>query len=283
MPCKLTFKGEKKYVVKVEKLIKPTTDITVSSTSPVVAASTTIDVSSPRSSQDVVTTVSSTSTAVIAPHTSDAGSHSNKDVVAIDGDSVVVSDSNKRKVVDEDHVNEGGEINDGVWIQVHGSLLKNSDKLMLLLDNELDDRVINAAQKMLIVQFPLLKGLRSILIQYRLGCWRNNYLQMVHCQSSHWILVSSIGCQHGEVKVYDSLYDRVDDATKRKIEKIFASKVKFVVPIVQKQQGYKDCGLFSIAFATHLAFGKTRFKFQQDCMRQHLIECIEKQHICVFP
>ena len=101
MPCKLTFKGEKKYVVKVEKLIKPATDITVSSTSPVVAAPTTINVSSPGSSQDVVTTVSSTSTAVIAPHTSDAGSYSSKDVIAIDGDSVVASDSKKRKVVDE--------------------------------------------------------------------------------------------------------------------------------------------------------------------------------------
>ena len=64
---------------------------------------------------------------------------------------------------------------------------------MLLLGNELDDRVINVAQKMLIVQFPLLKGLRSTLIQYHLGCWTNNYLQIVHCRSSHWILVSSIG------------------------------------------------------------------------------------------
>ena len=54
-------------MVKVEKLIKPITDITVSSTSPVVAAPATIDVRSPGSNQDVVTTVSSTSTAVIAP------------------------------------------------------------------------------------------------------------------------------------------------------------------------------------------------------------------------
>ena len=108
-------------------------------------------------------------------------------------------------------------------------------------------------------------------------------MQMVHSRSSHRILVSSIGCQRGEVKVYDSLYDRVDDATKRKIEKTFASKVKFVVPIVQKQLGFKDCGLFAIAFATHLAFGRTRFVFQQDSMRQHLVDCIEKQNICVFP
>ena len=116
----------------------------------------------------------STSTAVIAPPTSEAGIHSSKDVVAIDDDSVVASDSMKRKLVDEDHLNKGGEINDGVWIRVHGSLLKNSDKLMLLLGNELDDRVINASQKMLIVQFPLLKGLQSTLIQYHLGCWTYN-------------------------------------------------------------------------------------------------------------
>jgi len=36
--CKLTFKGEKKYKVKVEKLIKPTTDITILSTPPEVVA-----------------------------------------------------------------------------------------------------------------------------------------------------------------------------------------------------------------------------------------------------
>ena len=85
------------------------------------------------------------------------------------------------------------------------------------------------------------------------------------------------------MKVYDSLYDRVDDATKNKIEKTFGSKVKFIVPTVQKQQEYKDCGLFSITYATHLAFAKTRFVFKQDVMRQHLAQCIEKQHISVFP
>ena len=84
------------------------------------------------------------------------------------------------------------------------------------------------------------------------------------------------------MKEYDSLYNRVDDATKRKIEKALASKLRFIVPVVQKQQGYKDRGLFSIAFASHLTFKKTQFKFKQDCRHQHLIACIEKQHISVF-
>ena len=54
------------------------------------------------------------------------------------------------------------------------------------------------------------------------------------------------------------------------------------MPRVQKQQGYKDCGLFSIAFATHLAFGKTDFKIQQGYMRQHLIECFENSTLVCF-
>ena len=276
VPCKLTFKGESKYVRKVEKLIKPATGIAMSSTSREIAAPTS-DASSPDtgSSQDVVQIVASSSTAVVAPSTSNTV----HDSIAVDDDSVVPPVSKKQRVV-----NEADELNDdSVWITVHGATLKSSDKLMLLKGNEINDRVINAVQKMLIAQFPLLKGLRSTLIQYHLGCWTDNYLQIVHSRNSHWILVSSIGCQRGEVKVYDSLYDRVDDATKKKIEKTFGSKVKFVVRIVQKQQGYKDCGLFSLAFATHLAFGKTRFEFKQDCMHQHLVECIEKQHISVFP
>jgi len=83
--------------------------------------------------------------------------------------------------------------------------------------------------------------------------------------------------------VHDSLCDSVDDATKQRIKKTFVTKVKFVMPRVQKQQGYKDCGLFSMAFVTHLAFRKTDFKIQQGCMCQHLIDCFEKQHINVFP
>jgi len=76
--------------------------------------------------------------------------------------------------------------------------------------------------------------------------------------------------------VYDSLYDRVDAAAKRKIEKTFVSKVKLVVPIVQKQQGYKDFGLFFCSICHTFGFWR---EFQRDSM---LIGCIAKQHICVF-
>jgi len=42
-------------------------------------------------------------------------------------------------------------------------MLKTSDKLMLVMGNELNDRVINDTQKMLVAQFASLKGLQSML------------------------------------------------------------------------------------------------------------------------
>jgi len=115
--------------------------------------------------------------------------------VVVSSDYSVVMSHNKRKVDDEGDVSETDEMSDSSWITVHGTQLKNSDKFILLMGNELNDRIINAAQKMLMAQFPLLKGLRSTLVQYHLGYWPDNYLQIVHCQSSYWITVCSIGCQ----------------------------------------------------------------------------------------
>ena len=54
---------------------------------------------------------------------------------------------------------------------------------------------------------------------------------------------------------------------------------------VQRQSGGNDCGLFSIAYATAICFGKKpgNFNFDQDLLRPHLIECFKKQKISMFP
>ena len=53
----------------------------------------------------------------------------------------------------------------------------------------------------------------------------------------------------------------------------------------QKQKGSKDCGLFSIAIATALAFGAhpSKLKFDQLKMRQHLVNCFNKECMIPFP
>ena len=54
---------------------------------------------------------------------------------------------------------------------------------------------------------------------------------------------------------------------------------------VQYQKGSQDCGLFAIAFACGICFGKdpSSVKFVQSTMRQHLIEALEQGNILPFP
>ena len=93
--------------------------------------------------------------------------------------------------------------------------------------------------------------------------------------------MGSIGCQPGEVDIYDSLYQDIGDATRRRIKKVFGSSITFNLPDVQ---GFLDCELFAIAFATNLAFGKaSKFEFQQGSLRSHLKACFEEKCIHSFP
>ena len=53
---------------------------------------------------------------------------------------------------------------------------------------------------------------------------------------------------------------------------------------VQHQRGSSDCGLYAIALATALCEGKDPCTqlFYQDCMRSHLIECLEMDKMTLF-
>ena len=102
-----------------------------------------------------------------------------------------------------------------MWIKIDRVVLRVSDKAVLLRC-KLDDNIIAAAQKLLLSKFSSLNGLRSTLTQDHIGVWVNNYVQIFHCHSNHWITVSTIGCHPGEIKVYDSFYDDVDVTTKNR-------------------------------------------------------------------
>ena len=54
---------------------------------------------------------------------------------------------------------------------------------------------------------------------------------------------------------------------------------------VQVQAGVKDCGAFAVAFITSLAHGEDPCDvlFQQENLRQHLIDCFEKLIMMPFP
>ena len=150
---------------------------------------------------------------------------------------------------------------------------------------ELTDMHINAALKLLLYQFPSFQGLHNTLGQQHIGFWVNIYIQIWHSRQCHWITVSSVGCKTGEINVYDSLYSDLDEVTKCKEQRVFGSStgITFNFPNVQRQVELTDCGLFTVAFATSLAFGQDVFEFQQDKLRSHLKVCFEEKYIRMFP
>ena len=118
-----------------------------------------------------------------------------------------------------------------------------------------------------------------------LGQWIENFVQICHCRSNHWITLSTKECQVGEIKVYDSLYDEVDMVTTTMIKRLFnLTNLTVTMPLVQRQKGIKDCGLFAIANATTLAFKDSidSAHLDQTKLRQHLVLCLEKTLLLSF-
>ena len=63
-----------------------------------------------------------------------------------------------------------------------------------------------------------------------------------------------------------------------------ATKYIYILTL-QFQSGTYDCGLFSIAYATSMAFGVDPCNciFDQSSMRRHLYQCFTKRRMAPFP
>ena len=91
--------------------------------------------------------------------------------------------------------------------------------------------------------------------------------------------------KENQVKVYDSIYDDIDDGTCDIISSVFGSSaIPFSIK-VHKQSGVGDCGLFAIANAASICCGQDPavMTFDQSLMRLHLAQCIDKKMITPCP
>ena len=180
-----------------------------------------------------------------------------------------------------------GEVVENDWVHIGKILLKTKDKDILVDGLELNDLHVNASQTLLKKQHPLVNGFTSTLKVASLNGWTPNYIQILHCATKHhWVTLTTLGCKDGEVRIYDSLFTKVDDTTLNTIAMLFGdTDVTCNVPPVQKQQGIVDCGVFAVAFATCLASGHdpSSYQFNQKEMRSHLFTCLQQQHLSEFP
>ena len=155
------------------------------------------------------------------------------------------------------------------------------------------DTIIDAAQKVLAAQFKAqfgdagfqCVGLGSTFA-FEVGS--DKFVQILHNGHNHWLTISSVGTTPGQILVYDSMYPSAGQATKQQIAclmRVSEPNLTLTFADVQMQAGGSDCGAFALAFATAICYGHSpgKFHFDQQCMRAHLIECLEKKQFTMFP
>ena len=162
-------------------------------------------------------------------------------------------------------------------------ILSEDDVKIIESGDWLTDHIIGAAHFVLRDQFPYIGGMKNTTLGpvNNFTVQRGEFAQILQKGSSHWVLASNIGCSSpSEVRLYDSLFrDRIQQAVKQQIASIIyeeGKSFKIVVPKVQRQNNYHDCGVFAIAFLVSLLHGlnPSDLTFDNGEMRKHLIKCL---------
>jgi len=169
--------------------------------------------------------------------------------------------------------------------------LHSADKVFLTKGKWLTDNIINAAQRLLKTTHSHIGGLQDTLLGETLSfeIQHGEFVQILNVSQSHWITVSNVGCKKRVVNIYDSIPScYVPTRTKEQIAAIlFANETTLTLEhkAIQVQQGSNDCSLFTIAFATSLCGGENpvEINYKQHLLRSHLLNCVTKQEIFVFP
>ena len=196
----------------------------------------------------------------------------------------------KEKIIDLDKVKVSINLtDDSPWLP--NLNLRTADRDILLSKGEwLNDLLIDAAQSVLKTENNDLSGFQSTVLGQNLSFnpEQREFVQILHNGRGHWLTVSTVGAPSSSVFVYDSLYSSASPSQMMQIASLLYSKEKKISLLfkdVQMQDGSSDCGVFAIAFATAITFGLDpgAFLFDQSKMRQHLLQCLQKSKMSMFP
>ena len=158
------------------------------------------------------------------------------------------------------------------WLTLKKCKLTDVDRATIISGGKLTDEHISFAQTILQMQFNDLLGLESTLLLHK---HTNSPLptnatslvvQIIHSLWNHWIVATTILWSTRMVRVYDSIYSNVDQATMNILANLFGDNCNVEMGESPKQQGRADCGVFAIATATSLAHDKTPGRFRQEAM-----------------
>jgi len=95
------------------------------------------------------------------------------------------------------------------WQQIGSHKLMLCDQMLLVNSSVVNDRRINFALYLLLNQFPSMKGFRMTLLKEKPLTIKlpTGSVQIIHNSRRHqWLVVTTMNCYRGEVKIYDSLF-----------------------------------------------------------------------------
>ena len=136
----------------------------------------------------------------------------------------------------------------------------------------------------------ILLGLQCTLLGQNLSfkAESGEFVQILHTGASHWVCVSTFGCNKGQCNVFDSLYPTLPSKAVKQIAALLKCKLpSFELRYldVANQLNTNECGCYAIAFAEALCRGKdpATLDFTQPLMCQHLLKCLMDEELTPFP
>ena len=89
-------------------------------------------------------------------------------------------------------------------------LQENDYKIIERSNGWLTASIISAVNTTLHNQFPVIQGLQDTTLGETLDFDKptDRFIQILHSNSNHWVMISNIGCCLGELNYYDSLYTK---------------------------------------------------------------------------
>ena len=186
-----------------------------------------------------------------------------------------------------------------VWVpadkqKLFHNLNVNDRKILQKKTGWLNDTIIDSAMNLLQYQFPDLEGFQSCTLAVQLDFERHQklFIQIInrspHTKGTHWLTVRNINCMEDEVGIYDSAFDDLPHNEQLVVASLVKTEKKILkakFSNVYMQTNGNDCGLYAIANATALAFGRDPSKEQYipSKLREHLIQCLENKEMRPFP
>ena len=111
------------------------------------------------------------------------------------------------------------------WVRCGCYVLTQQDKNVLLTGQKLTDKNI-----ILLTHHnnPMLNGLQSTLFQSRSEGFESNAnaIQIIHSGGNHWIVATTLRCDPGEVRIFDSLYESLDTETFQVVKRLNVQRRK---------------------------------------------------------